>query len=78
MVQHVAHRPNFLSLHHDNVTNIKNDHKCMGLLFIENFKFLVKKFFLVKLQKLASEQNFDLGQKKYFFLKITDNISNTR
>ena len=41
----------------------------MGLLFIENFKFFVKKFFLVKFQKLASEQNFDLEQKKIFFLE---------
>ena len=68
-VQHVAHRPYFLELHRENITNIKNDHKCMGLLFIENFIFLVKKFFLAKFQKLASERNFDLEQKKIFFLE---------
>jgi len=28
MVQYVAHRPYLLSLHRDNVTNIKNDQKC--------------------------------------------------
>ena len=32
----------------------------MGPTFIEEFKFLVKKFFLTKIKKLASERNFDL------------------
>jgi len=32
----------------------------MGLLFIDKFIFLVKKMFLTKFQKLASERNFDL------------------
>ena len=40
----------------------------MGLKFIEDFIFLVKKNFLTKFQKLASERNFDLEQKKIFFL----------
>ena len=34
----------------------------IGLEFIENFIFLVKKFFLTKSQNLASERNFDVNK----------------
>jgi len=37
------------------------------LFFIEHFILLVKKKFLTKFQKLASERNFDLYQNKAIF-----------
>jgi len=43
MVQHGLPRPYFL--YRDNVTNIKNDQKSMGLFYIDNFISLVKKNF---------------------------------
>ena len=45
-----------------------------GATFYRQFYFFGKKKFLTKFQKLASERNFGLEQKKYFFLKITDNL----
>jgi len=47
---------------------MRNDQIRMGLVFIENFIFLVKKIFWTKFKKLASEINFDLEQKNIFFL----------
>ena len=38
----------------------------MGQKFIEDFIFLVKKNFLAKFEKLASERNFDVEQ--FFFI----------
>ena len=46
-----------------------NDSISIGLFFIEDFYFLVKKNFLTKFQKLASERNFDVEQKKIIFRK---------
>ena len=34
----------------------------MELKFIEDFNFLIKKFFLTKSQKLVSERNFDVDK----------------
>ena len=59
-------RPCFLSKLYDNV---RNGQLRMGLLFIEDSIFLVKKFFWTKFKKLASERNFDLEQKNIFFLE---------
>jgi hypothetical protein len=39
---------------------LKNYSASIGLFFIEDFIFLVKKNFLTKFQKLAAERNFDL------------------
>jgi len=54
---HMAHfgepRLCFLSKLYDNVINMRNDQKRMGLVFIENFILLVKKIFWTKFQKLA-------------------------
>jgi len=68
----------FLSKLYDNVINIRNGQKRMGLVFKENFIFLVRKIFWTIFQKLASETNFDLEQKKYFSLKITEYVSTIR
>ena len=62
-------RPCFLSKLYDNVINMRNGQKRMGLVFIEDSIFLVKKIFWTKFQKLASERNFDLDQKNIFFLE---------
>ena len=62
-------RPCFLSKLYDNVIKMRNGQLRMGLLFIENFIFLVKKIFWTKFKKLASERNFDLEQKNIFFLE---------
>ena len=79
---HMAHfgepRPCFLSKLYDNVINMRNGQKRMGLVFIEDSIFLVKKIFWTKFQKLALERNFDLEQKNIFFLKITDSVSTIR
>jgi len=48
---------------------MRNDQIRMGLVFIADFIFLVKKIFWTKFEKLASERNFDLQQKNIFFLK---------
>jgi len=70
---HMAHfgepRPCFLSKLYDNSINTRNSQVRMGLLFIEDFIFLVKKTFWTKFQKLASEKDFDLEQKNIFFLE---------
>ena len=71
-------RPCFLSKLYDNVINMRNGQKRMGLVFIEDSIFLVKKIFWTKFQKLALERNFDLEQKNIFFLKITDSVSTIR
>ena len=62
-------RPSFLSKLYDNVINMRNGQLRMGLLFIEDFIFLVKKIFWTKFKKLVSERNFDLEQKNIFFLE---------
>jgi hypothetical protein len=48
---------------------MKNYSRSIGLIFIEDFIFLVKKNFLTKFQKLASERNFDVSQKFKFLKK---------
>jgi hypothetical protein len=64
---HTAHlneqRPFFLLFLNDNARNMKNYSRSIGLIFIEDFIFLVKKNFLTKFQKLASERNFDVSKK---------------
>ena len=62
-------RPCFLSKLYDSVINMRNGQIRMGLVFIEDSIFLVKKNFWTKFQKLASERNFDLDQKNIFFLE---------
>jgi hypothetical protein len=68
---HTAHlneqRPFFLIFLDDNARNMSNYSRSIGLFFIEDFIFLVKKFFLTKFQKLASERNFDLHPNKAIF-----------
>jgi len=49
-----------------NVLRSKNSLIVISLKFIEDFIFLVKKNFLAKFQKLASERNFDVEQ--FFFI----------
>jgi hypothetical protein len=51
---------------HFNVIQSKKTFIVIGLKFIEDFIFLTKKNFLTKFQKLASERNFDVEQKKIF------------
>ena len=48
---------------------MQNDQIRMGLFFIEDFIFLVKKTFLTKFKKLALERKFDLEQKKTKFFE---------
>jgi hypothetical protein len=60
MAQLVEPWPLFLLLLDDNARNLKNDSISIGLFFIEDFIFLVKKKFLTKFEKLALERNFDL------------------
>ena len=62
-------RPCYLSKLYDSVINMRNGQLRMGLLFIEDFIFLVKKIFWTKFKKLASERNFDLEQKNIFFIE---------
>jgi len=62
-------RPCFLSKLYDNVINMRKGQIRMGLVFIEDSIFLVKKIFWTKFQKLATERNFDLEQKNVFFLE---------
>ena len=38
------------------------DHMFMGLTFIEDYIFLVKKSFLTKFKKLALQRNFDVNK----------------
>ena len=68
-------RPCFLSKLYDNVINTRNGQQRMGLLFIEDSIFLVKKFFWTKFKKLASERNFDLEQKIIFFELFVSKLS---
>ena len=72
MAQLVEPWPLFLLLLDDNARNLKNDSISIGLFYIEDFIFLVKKKFLTKFQKLALERNFDLHPKKIFFWKILE------
>ena len=51
----------------DNARNMENYSRSIGFFFIEDFIFLVKKIFLTKFQKLASERNFDLHPNKAIF-----------
>ena len=46
-----------------------------GYFLSTNLFFSSKKIFLTKFQKIALERNFDLEQKKKFFLKITDYVA---
>ena len=69
MAQLVEPRPLFLLLLDDNARNLRNDSISIGLFFIEDFIFLVKKDILTKFQKLASERNYDVEQKKIIFRK---------
>jgi hypothetical protein len=68
---HSAHlneqRPFFLIFLEDNARKMQNYPISIGLFFIENLIFLVKKNFLTKFQKFASERNFDLTQTRQFF-----------
>ena len=47
---------------YEEVVQSYNDLIVMGLEFIEDFIFLVKKIFLTKSQKLASERKFDINK----------------
>ena len=49
-----------------------------GYFLSTNLFFSSKKIFLTKFQKIALERNFDLEQKKNFFLKITDYVATIR
>ena len=74
MAQLVEPWPLFLLFLDDNDRNLTNDSISIGLFFIEDFIFLVKKIFLTKFRKLASERNFDLHQNKAIFtlFKLSD------
>ena len=53
---------------------MKNDQICMGLFFIDYFIFWSTKIFFNKFEKLASERNLNLQQKKniyFYYNKIT-------
>jgi len=61
MAQLVEPRPLYLLFLDDNVRNMWNYSKSIGLFFIEDL------IFLAKFQKLASERNFDLHPNKAIF-----------
>ena len=71
MAQLVEPWPLFLLLLDDNARNLKNDSISIGLFFIEDFIFLVKKKFLTKFQKLAVERNFYLEPNKAIFTLLS-------
>jgi len=78
MVQHVAQRPYFLSLHRDNVTNIKKRPQMYWPTFYQILNFCSKNSFWPNFKSKLQREIMISSKKKDLFLKITDNISDTR